>query len=118
MWLFSEMAKTFRTYLPEQSLLLPASLREWLPAWSPSTGRTNRHAGSVSFSYVGSKKYEENGLWICMTDNILKVSQDLFWVERQFPVPSVNGAAQRSDRCTEQSTEVAADQNQFPPSRS
>ena len=25
------MAKTFRTYLPEQSLLLPASLREWLP---------------------------------------------------------------------------------------
>jgi transposase len=30
-WQFSEMAKTFRTYLPEQSLLLPASLREWLP---------------------------------------------------------------------------------------
>ena len=26
------MAKTFRTYLPEQNLLLPASLREWLPA--------------------------------------------------------------------------------------
>jgi transposase len=25
------MAKTFRAYLPEQSLLLPASLREWLP---------------------------------------------------------------------------------------
>jgi len=25
------MAKTFRTYLPEQDLLLPASLREWLP---------------------------------------------------------------------------------------
>jgi transposase len=25
------MAKTFRTYLPEQNLLLPASLREWLP---------------------------------------------------------------------------------------
>ena len=25
------MAKTFRTYLPEQSLLLPASLRDWLP---------------------------------------------------------------------------------------
>jgi transposase len=25
------MAKTFRTYLPEQSLLLPPSLREWLP---------------------------------------------------------------------------------------
>src|ERR1022692_3889521 len=24
------MAKTFRTYLPEQNLLLPASLREWL----------------------------------------------------------------------------------------
>jgi transposase len=31
MWQFSEMAKTFRTYLPEQNLLLPASLREWLP---------------------------------------------------------------------------------------
>jgi transposase len=30
-WQFSEMAKTFRTYLPEQNLLLPASLREWLP---------------------------------------------------------------------------------------
>src|SRR5450631_3218553 len=27
----SNMAKTFRTYLPEQNLLLPASLREWLP---------------------------------------------------------------------------------------
>jgi transposase len=25
------MTKTFRTYLPEQELLLPASLREWLP---------------------------------------------------------------------------------------
>ena len=25
------MAKTFRTYLPEQNLLLPPSLREWLP---------------------------------------------------------------------------------------
>jgi transposase len=25
------MAKTFRTYVPEQSLLLPASLRDWLP---------------------------------------------------------------------------------------
>jgi transposase len=25
------MAKTFRTYLPEQNFLLPASLREWLP---------------------------------------------------------------------------------------
>lgn len=25
------MAKTFRSYLPEQNLLLPASLREWLP---------------------------------------------------------------------------------------
>lgn len=25
------MPKTFRTYLPEQNLLLPASLREWLP---------------------------------------------------------------------------------------
>ena len=25
------MAKTFRTYVPEQNLLLPASLREWLP---------------------------------------------------------------------------------------
>jgi transposase len=25
------MAKTFRTYLPEQNLLLPASVREWLP---------------------------------------------------------------------------------------
>jgi hypothetical protein len=43
-----------------------------------------------------------------------EVSQDLFWVERQFPVPSVNGAAQRSDRRTQQSTQVAADQNQFP----
>ena len=29
--IFRIMAKTFRTYLPEQSLLLPASLREWLP---------------------------------------------------------------------------------------
>jgi transposase len=29
--LFGIMAKTFRTYLPEQNLLLPASLREWLP---------------------------------------------------------------------------------------
>jgi len=28
---FRIMAKTFRTYLPEQSLLLPPSLREWLP---------------------------------------------------------------------------------------
>jgi transposase len=28
---FRIMAKTFRTYLPEQNLLLPASLREWLP---------------------------------------------------------------------------------------
>ena len=25
------MAKTYRTYLPEQDLLLPPSLREWLP---------------------------------------------------------------------------------------
>ena len=25
------MAKTYRSYLPEQSLLLPPSLREWLP---------------------------------------------------------------------------------------
>jgi transposase len=30
-WQFSEMAKIFRTYFPERSLLLPASLREWLP---------------------------------------------------------------------------------------
>jgi transposase len=28
---FRIMAKTFRTYLPEQNLLLPPSLREWLP---------------------------------------------------------------------------------------
>ena len=28
---FGTMAKTYRTYLPEQSLLLPPSLREWLP---------------------------------------------------------------------------------------
>jgi len=26
-----------------------------------------------------------------------EVSQDLFWIERQFPVPSLSGAAQRSD---------------------
>ena len=25
------MAKTYRTYVPEQNLLLPASLRDWLP---------------------------------------------------------------------------------------
>lgn len=25
------MAKTFRRYLPEQDLLLPPSLRDWLP---------------------------------------------------------------------------------------
>jgi len=25
------MAKTFRSYVPEQNLLLPPSLREWLP---------------------------------------------------------------------------------------
>src|ERR1019366_8655413 len=43
-----------------------------------------------------------------------EVSQDLFWIERQLPVQSVSGAAQRSDRSTQQSTEVAADQNQFP----
>jgi len=29
--LFGVMAKTYRSYLPEQSLLLPPSLREWLP---------------------------------------------------------------------------------------
>ena len=29
--LFGTMAKTYRSYLPEQSLLLPPSLREWLP---------------------------------------------------------------------------------------
>jgi len=29
--IFQIMTKTFRTYLPEQSLLLPPSLREWLP---------------------------------------------------------------------------------------
>jgi transposase len=29
--LFGTMAKTYRTYLPEQDLLLPPSLREWLP---------------------------------------------------------------------------------------
>jgi transposase len=29
--IFQIMPKTFRTYLPEQSLLLPPSLREWLP---------------------------------------------------------------------------------------
>ena len=28
---YSNMAKTFRAYVPEQNLLLPASLREWLP---------------------------------------------------------------------------------------
>jgi transposase len=28
---FQIMSKTFRSYLPEQNLLLPASLREWLP---------------------------------------------------------------------------------------
>ncbi len=31
MAVFPIMAKTFRSYLPEQNLLLPASLREWLP---------------------------------------------------------------------------------------
>ena len=31
-------------------------------SWSRSSGRSNRHAGSVSFSYVGSKKYEASGL--------------------------------------------------------
>jgi len=48
-----------------------------------------------------------------------EVSQDLFWIEWQFPVQSVTGAAQRSDGSTQQSTEVAADQNPFsllPPS--
>jgi transposase len=29
--IFEIMAKTFRSYLPEQNLLLPPSLREWLP---------------------------------------------------------------------------------------
>ena len=29
--LFGVMAKTYRSYVPEQSLLLPPSLREWLP---------------------------------------------------------------------------------------
>src|ERR1035438_6985566 len=28
---FSSMGKTYRTYLPEQDLLLPPSLRDWLP---------------------------------------------------------------------------------------
>ena len=31
MQVFRIMAKTFRSYLPEQNLLLPPSLREWLP---------------------------------------------------------------------------------------
>jgi hypothetical protein len=43
-----------------------------------------------------------------------EVSQDLFWIEWQFHVQSVTGAAQRSDGSTQQSTEVAADQNPFP----
>ena len=29
--LFGTMAKTYRSYIPEQDLLLPPSLREWLP---------------------------------------------------------------------------------------
>jgi len=29
--LFGTMAKTYRSYLPEQDLLVPPSLREWLP---------------------------------------------------------------------------------------
>ena len=28
---FSSMGKTYRPYLPEQDLLLPPSLRDWLP---------------------------------------------------------------------------------------
>jgi hypothetical protein len=28
---FGIMAKSYRTYLPEQDLLLPPSLRDWLP---------------------------------------------------------------------------------------
>jgi hypothetical protein len=34
--LFGTMAKPYRSYLPEQDLLLPPSLREWLPEarWS------------------------------------------------------------------------------------
>ncbi|MGH9691778.1 MAG: hypothetical protein ACRD4C_11995, partial [Candidatus Acidiferrales bacterium] len=43
-----------------------------------------------------------------------EVSQNLLWIEGQFPVQSVRGAAQRSDGSTPQPPEVAADQNQFP----
>jgi len=43
-----------------------------------------------------------------------EVSQDLFWIKRQFPVQSVNGAAQSSDGSTQQSTEVAQIRIRFP----
>ena len=38
------------------------SMRHGNGSWSRCSGRSNRHAGSVSFSYVGSKKYEASGL--------------------------------------------------------
>jgi hypothetical protein len=43
------MAKTYRPYVPEQDLLLPPSVRDWLPSTSNSGFSGFAHAG-ISFS--------------------------------------------------------------------
>jgi transposase len=104
----------------------PAGSSAWNGSWKRRWGRRcMRHRGArLRADQTGTRVPSVSLTWDRKSTRRMgsdlhdpqysEVSQDLFWVERQFPVPSVNGAAQRSDRRTQQSTQVAADQNQFP----
>src|ERR1700722_7042281 len=62
------MAKTYRSYLPEQDLLLPPSLREWLP---------DDHLVYLVSDVVGVPHPKRVG-WICAGHNTQIAVEPLF----------------------------------------
>src|ERR1022692_110497 len=95
----------------------PAGSSAWNGSWKRRWGRRcMRHRGArLRADQTGTRVPSVSLTWDRKSTRRMgsdlhdpqysEVSQDLFWVERQFPVPSVNGAAQRSDRRTQQSTQ-------------
>lgn len=59
------MAKTYRPYVPEQDLLLPPSLRDWLPE--------KQARGFRQFLLRGVAKVQGEWALVCTTHNILKL---------------------------------------------
>ena len=97
------MAKTYRPYVPEQDLLLPPSLRDWLPedhlAYFVSDLIDQLDLSAITAVYEDDERGyppyppgdADEGVGVCLLCGRLLVAEDSAAVDRGRGVPRVGG---------------------------